>query len=424
MAKESKKATAAGRTNGSLQTTALEEFAVRISMLFAAGFIFAEGLQNWIRGQIEIHPEVVYLIILSYVLAFTLFVVATLDDRRIMRLKDLSFGALILTTAISWYVITQIEHAASYQTDALAFVHYSAILLSKGVNPYSQDLQSALNMFSVSPEFLTLTPNGNLVTTLNYPALQVIAFLPAAWAGLSDARIIIYLFEIATLGIIYIWAPKEVRPLALIPLFAGSDLAINFSAGSIADFIWVLPLVLMVIWMDRPLVAGVMFGLASAVKQTPWLLAPYLLVWFLRSAPNIALGTRLRRVAIFVSASVGAFLIPNLWFMTQDFGAWYAGVVTPAFGNLVVLSQGFSLITLAIGVPLPPAFYLGTVVIASVALLIEYYLYFEQLAYALWAFPAIILWFSYRGLQNYFIFWTPLLVMSAILLYRRRRIER
>ena len=424
MAKESKEASAAHRTNGSLQTTALEEIGVRLSMLFAAGFIFAEGLQNWIRGQIEVHPEVVYLIILSYVFALTLFVVATLDDKRILKLRDLSFGALIITTAISWYVITQIEHPASYQTDALAFVHYSAILLAKGVNPYSQNLESALNMFSVSPEFLTLTPNGNLVTTLNYPALQVITFLPAAWAGLSDARIIIYLFEIATLAIIYVWAPKEVRALALIPLFAGSDLAINFSAGSIADFIWVLPIVLMVIWMDRPLVAGIMFGLASAVKQTPWLLAPYLLVWFLRSMPNLALTTRLRRVAVFVCASVGAFLIPNLWFMIQDFGAWYAGVVTPAFGNLVVLSQGFSLITLAIGVPLPPGFYLATVVIVSVALLVEYYLYFEQLAYALWAFPAIILWFSYRGLQNYFIFWTPLLVMSAILLYRRGHVER
>jgi uncharacterized membrane protein len=397
----------------------LEELAIRVSMLFAAGFIFAEGLQNWIRGHIEIHPEVVFLLIITYVLAFTLFIVATLDNRLIMKLRDLTFGALILTTAISWYVITQIEHPASYQTDALAFVHYSAILLSKGINPYPQDLQSALNMFSVSPEFFTLTPSGNLVTTLNYPALQVIAFVPAVWGGLSDARIIIYLFEIATLAIIYLWSPRELRPLTLIPLFAGSDLAINFSAGSIADFIWVLPLALMVVWIDRPLVAGVMFGLASAVKQTPWLLAPFLMVWFLRSMPKLRLRSRLMRVGIFVAASIAAFLIPNLWFMLQDFGAWYAGVVTPAFGNLVVLSQGFSLITLASGVPLPPLFYQVTVVVAALTLLVEYYLYFEQLAYALWAFPAVILWFSYRGLQNYFIFWTPLLVMSVILLYRR-----
>lgn len=393
-------------------------------MLFAAGFIFAEGLQNWIRGQIETHPEVVFLLIVSYVLAFALFILATLDDDRIMKLRDLAFLSLILTTAISWYVVTQIEHPASYQTDALAFVHYSAILLSKGINPYPQNLQSALTMFSVSPEFITLTPTGNLVTTLNYPALQVIAFLPAAWAGLKDARIIIYLFELATLVVVYVWSPKELRPLALIPLFAGSDLAINFSAGSIADFVWLLPMVLMVVWLDYPLIAGAMFGLACAVKQTPWLLAPFLIVWFLRSMPNSDLSNRLKRVVLFALSSFVAFLIPNLWFMTQDFNAWYAGVFTPAFGNLVVLSQGLSLITLASGVPLPPAFYLTIVAIVAVTVLAEYYLYFEKLAYTLWAFPALILWFSYRGLQNYFIFWTPLLVMSVVMLYKRGNFER
>jgi len=393
-------------------------------MLFAAGFIFAEGLQNWIRGQIETHPEVVFLLIVSYVLAFALFILATLDDDRIMKLRDLAFLSLILTTAISWYVVTQIEHPASYQTDALAFVHYSAILLSKGINPYPQNLQSALTMFSVSPEFITLTPTGNLVTTLNYPALQVIAFLPAAWAGLKDARIIIYLFELATLVVVYVWSPKELRPLALIPLFAGSDLAINFSAGSIADFVWLLPMVLMVVWLDYPLIAGAMFGLACAVKQTPWLLAPFLIVWFLRSMPNSDLSNRLKRVVLFALSSFVAFLIPNLWFMTQDFNAWYAGVFTPAFGNLVVLSQGLSLITLASGVPLPPAFYLTIVAIVAVTVLAEYYLYFEKLAYTLWAFPALILWFSYRGLQNYFIFWTPLLVMSVVMLYKRDNFER
>ena len=407
-----------------LSPDTLEQFFVRVSMLFAAGFIFAEGLQNWIRGRVETHPEVVLLLIVSYALAFVLFLLATVNMKGITKLRDAAFGSLIFATVVSWYVVTQVEHPGSYQTDALAFVHYSAILLSKGINPYPQDLQSALSMFSVSPEFITLTPSGNLVSTLNYPALQVIAFLPAVWAGLRDARIIIYVFEIATLVIIYLWAPKEIRPLALIPLFAGSDLAINFSAGSIADFIWILPLVLMVVYMDRPLVAGIMFGVASAVKQTPWLLAPYLLIWFFRSESSLKLESRLKRVGVFTGAAVVAFLIPNLWFMFKDFGAWYSGVVTPAFGNLVVLSQGLSLITLASGVPLPPAFYLVATLVVAATLVVEYYVYFDRLAFALWAFPAIILWFSYRGLQNYFIFWTPLLVMSAVMLYRRSNFAR
>ena len=162
-----------------------------------------------------------------------------------------------------------------------------------------------------------------------------------------------------------------------------------------------------------------MFGLASAVKQTPWILAPFLLVWFLQSNQTLQFKERLKRTGSFAAFALASFLIPNLWFMLVDFGAWYSGVVTPAFGNLVVLSQGLSLITLAAGVPLPPAFYLTATLSVAGVLLVCYFIYFEKLALTVWAFPAIVLWFSYRGLQNYFIFWTPLLVMSAIMLYKK-----
>ena len=40
-----------------------ETFLVRLSFIFAAGFVLAEGLQNWIRGDIETHPEVVLLLL-------------------------------------------------------------------------------------------------------------------------------------------------------------------------------------------------------------------------------------------------------------------------------------------------------------------------------------------------------------------------
>ena len=109
--------------------------------------------------------------------------------------------------------------------------------------------------------------------------------------------------------------------------------------------------------------------------------------------------------------------------MWLNFSAWYTGVVTPALGNLVVLSQGLSLITLALGVPLPPEFYLIAAATVGVTLLLNYYAYFEKMKLAIWAFPAIMLWFSYRGLQNYFVFWMPLLVMSAVILYRKRSLN-
>lgn len=398
-----------------------EHLLVRIAFIFAGGFMLAEGLQNWIRGRIETHPEVIVLLLLTYSVAFVLFALASLDSNLVLKTRDAALASLILTMVVSWYVITQVEYPHSYQTDALAFVHYAAILLSRGMNPYTQDLQSALSMFSVNPQFITLTPNGDLVSTLNYPALQFLVFVPPLLLGLQDMRWVILVFEVAAILVLYFWSPREIRLLALLPIFAGSDLAISFGAGAIADFLWVLPLILMVVFLDRPRLAGVMFGLASAVKQTPWFLAPFLLVWFLRSGNNMETKPRLRRVGMFAAYALAAFLIPNIGFILSDYGAWYAGVVTPAFGNLVVLGQGLSLITLAGGVPLPPTFYLIATVAVALTMLVNYYVYFEKLAYAVWAFPAIVLWFSYRGLQNYFIFWTPLLVMSAVLLYKREK---
>lgn len=401
-------------------TFAIEEhFLIRITFLFSGGFMLAEGLQNWIRGRIETHPEVVALLILTYAVAFTLFVLATLDNDLVLKVRDVALVALLLITAVSWYVITQVEYPGAYQTDAFAFTHYSAILYSKGMNPYAQDLQAALSAFSVDPQFITLTPNGGLVSTLNYPALQFLELLPAVWLGLHDARGVIFAFEIAAMLVIYFWSPREIRTIVLLPLFAGSDLMISFGAGALAEFLWILPLVLMVVFLDRPWVAGIMFGVACATKQTPWLLAPFLLVWLLRSKPNINALETLKRIGIFTTLALAAFLLPNIGFMTNDFNTWYSGVVTPAFGNLVVLGQGLSLITVAGGVPLPPTFYLVATLVVAATLLVNYFVYFERLAHAVWAFPAIILWFSYRGLQNYFIFWIPLLVMSAVLLYRR-----
>jgi uncharacterized membrane protein len=395
-----------------------ESFLVRISFLFASGFIFAEGLQNWIRGGIESHPEIVALILVSYGLAFSLFILATMNTISVLKIRDLALAALIFVTISSWYVVTQVEFPGSYQTDALAFAHYSAILYSKGMNPYTQDLQSALSTFAVNPQFFTLTPNGDLVTNLNYPALQFIVLMPVVWLGLHDARIMIYLFELAAIVIIYFWSPREIRTLALLPIFAGSDLVVNFTAGAVADFLWVLPLVLMIVFIDDPRLSGIMFGLASAIKQTPWLLAPFLLVYYIRSEPHLKLSDRLKRTLIFATLALGTFLLPNIGFMWNSFGSWYSGVVTPAFGNLVVLSQGLSLLTLAVGIPLPPIFYLTATLAVAATLLINYYVYYDRLAMAVWAFPAVILWFSYRGLQNYFIFWTPLLVMAVVKLYK------
>ncbi len=395
-----------------------ERTSLSILFLFTGGFMLAEGLQNWIRGKIETHPEVIMLLLVTYAIAFSMFVLAVLKDDIVLKLRHLPVAALIFTILTSAYVIIQVEFNGAYRTDALAFTHYSAILYLNGLNPYTQDLQVALAKFHVDPEFITLSPSGDLISNLNYPALHFLLFVPAVFLGISDMRVVVFLFEIGTILSIYLWSPRELRPLILIPIFAGSDLAITFNAGSITDFLWVLPLVLMIFVRDKPIFAGIAYGVASAIKQTPWLLGPFLLVYFWREGKGHELKNRALRTIQFLAAALVAFSIPNAKFMWENFGAWYDGVVTPAFGNLVALTQGLSLLTQAGGVPLPLRFYTLSIIAVFLVLLFNYAIYFDKLRQAVWAFPAIMMWFSYRGLQNYFIYWTPLLVVASVILYR------
>jgi uncharacterized membrane protein len=71
-------------------------------------------------------------------------------------------------------------------------------------------------------------------------------------------------------------------------------------------------------------------------------------------------------------------------------------------------------------VPLSPHFYSITLMAVFATLIFNYAVYFDKLKHAIWVMPMVALWFSYRGLQNYFIFWMPMLVASAVYIYKER----
>ncbi len=402
------------------ESLANEELLLRISFIFAGGFALAEGLQNWIRGRIDTHPEVVVMILIIYAVAFANLAVGMSSVAIVKKLRHMPLVTLVGIILASAYVIMEVEFNGAYRSDSLAFTHYAASLYLGGKNPYGLDLQDALRAFSVDPAFITLTPSGSIVTTLNYPALSFLIFVPAVSAGIGDMRAVIFLFEIAALVSIYLWAPSNIRPVVLLPVFAGADLAVDFNAGCIADFLWVLPLILMLFSMKRPWLSGAFYGVSCAIKQTPWLLAPFLLIWMYCDDGESSRTARLRRVAVFIGMTAILFLLPNLEFINGGLLQWWEGVVTPSFGNLVILSQGLSMVSELGYVPLPPHFYSIVMVAVFLTLIFNYAVYFDKLKHTIWVMPVVTLWFSYRGLQNYFIFWVPMLVASAIYIYKER----
>jgi uncharacterized membrane protein len=254
--------------------------------------------------------------------------------------------------------------------------------------------------------------------TFQYPALHFLVFVPFVLLGLQDMRWVLVLFEIGVALTLYVKGPRRLRPMLLLPLFAGSDLMINFTAASVSDALWVLPLLFAAFYLERPLALGLFYGLACAMKQTPWFLAPFLLIYLVKTEEGKRLRERLWPAAKFAVTTIAVFLAINLPFMLPNPAAWFGNVLTPMTEDLVIHSQGFSSLTEVGLLPVGKIFY--TVFFASVflVLVVNYYVYFDKLRYVFWIFPGIALWFSYRALTNYIIYWTPLMLVSIILWYK------
>ena len=411
------------RTNALLASID-ELFVLRLVFLFSAQFALYEGFQDWNRGKAYLHPEVAVLTLAIYAVSLVLFAMALLPSHVVLRFRDLPLVPLVLATLTSVYVVATIAYKGAYRTDVLAYSHYAAMLFgNQGLNPYTQDMAKALSMFAVQPSDLTPLTSGAYLTTFQYPALHFLVFVPFVWLGLRDMRWILVLFEIGTLLVLYMKSPRKLRPMIILPLFAGSDLMVNFTAASVTDALWVLPLVVAAFLLEKPRFSGFFYGLACAMKQTPWILAPFLLIYFMKEG-SAAVGGRFKRTIEFVAMAIVVFLAVNLPFMLQGPTAWFRDVLTPMVEDLVILSQGPSLLTQVGLLSVGKIFYAVLAVAVLVVLIVNYYVYFDKLRYILWIFPGIVLWFSYRALTNYIIYWTPLMLVSLIFWYREEQAKK
>ncbi len=397
-------------------------FILRISFLFSGQFALYEGFGDWNRGGGFAHPEVAVLTVLIYGVSLLMLAISLMQSEVIRRFRDMVLVPLILVTLTSVYVVAEIAYKGSYRTDVLAFSHYAAILFARqGLNPYLQGMAKALDMFAVQPSDLTPLTSGAYLTTYQYPALHFLVFVPFVWLGLSDMRGVLVAFEIGVLLTLYIRCPQNLRPMIVLPLFAGSDLMINFTAASVTDMLWVLPLLFVAFSLEKPLTSGFFYGLACAIKQIPWLLAPFLLIYILRVNENVTSRVRLWRAVQFAAAASVVFLAVNAPFMVGAPKVWFDNVLTPLAAELVGLSQGLSGLSLVGLLPVGREFYTVLAVAILATLIANYYAYFDKLKYIFWIFPGIVLWSSYRALTNYVIYWLPLMLVSLILWYRDER---
>jgi hypothetical protein len=275
-------------------------------------------------------------------------------------------------------------------------------LLQRGENPYTWDLSGAFDLYRTSQEASTPRLNAANEDFFPYPSLPFLLVVPFQILNLPGSFLLVVAAHVAVLLLLFLAAPVEIRPLVLLPVVVGFNFPSMTSIG-VTDIVWVALLVGMVLAWERPTLRAVLFGLAAAFKQGPWLVAPFLLLRIWREEEGGDPWASLKR---FVLVSGATFLLINGPFMVWDFRAWFRGVTGPLGDDLVFFSQG-GLATLShlSLVSLPKSYYLNATLSVLALLLFVYWRHYQALRNVYWIMPGLFMWLSYRSLVSYWTYW-------------------
>jgi hypothetical protein len=318
----------------------------------------------------------------------------------------------------------QVHAAPGYGTDEAAFDQYAALLSTRGLNPYLHSMAPSFALYKVSPDGFTYRLNGTPVTSLSYPALAFEVYMPLIWLGLSTQAAVVLNCLAWGLGVVIMVAllPRSLRPAGVV--LGSITTYIAYAVGGVTDMLY-LPLLVGAAyrWNEFGTRRGlarwggpVLMGLAMAIKQTPWLVFPFVLFGVAettarRNSPKQGLADAGR----YAGAALLAFLVPNSYFIVVSPVAWLKGVLTPLISGAVPAGQG--VVGLALFLRLGGGSLLAFSLLALavyLALLGVYVFGFPVLARATWALPAVALFFNSRSFGSYLVCLVPATVVGAV----------
>ena len=308
----------------------------------------------------------------------------------------------------------QVRVAPNYGTDEAAFDQYAAQLVQHGHNPYAVSMAKSFNIFHVSPDGYTFRLNGTPVTTLSYPALSFLLYLPFLIIGWSSQLAIgVNVIAWATgIALAYWLLPRAMKPMAIV--LGSLGVYTGFAVGGVTDALYIPFLVIAVYQWDkfaalrgwRKWISPTAMGLAVSIKQTPWFVLVFLLVGLYLHATYKGESARKGRrvVGSYLWRVLFIFLIPNFVFIVASPSDWLRGVLTPIFGNAVPAGQGWIALSNFLGVGGSSVhlytFLELTVVLLSLIAFIVFYPRTKAIAILI---PSIVLFFSERSFASYLV---------------------
>jgi len=345
----------------------------------------------------------------------------------------IGWGVLVMALAgLALWSFFQVFIAPDYGTDEIAFDQYAAQLALHGVNPYLHSMAPAFPLFHVSPNGYTFQLNGRPITTLSYPALAFEAYLPLlALGAATQAAVWIDVAAWAVSAIVlYAVLPRQLAPLAVIVL--SLDVYIGYAVGGVTDFLFVPLLVGAAVGWDRfsttrgPAAwrGPILIGLAMAVKQTPWLVVPFVVAGIvLESRRAHGWGRAARDGLRYCGIAAVAFAVPNLPYLIDSPAAWLRGILTPMSSQAVPAGQG--LISLSLSLPIGGGSlraYNAAALIVLGAIFACYLATYPALKPAAFLIPSIVLFFATRSFGSYLVMLIPPAIAAAATVRRPSRI--
>jgi hypothetical protein len=331
---------------------------------------------------------------------WSLVVVAVLPIVAVVKLRRPVRDALATGVALGAYVLVGLALilGKSYHVDSVVVVHRAAELVLAGQNPYTAlDIPEALRQFGLDPALATHLEDGTELRSFNYPALSFLVPAPFLQLGLRDIRYL-YLAEIVLLVLLLIRQVRVPwRPLVAAAVVGNAIIARqNVLAG--VDPLWAVLTACAFLFIARRTASAVLLGLACAARQPAWFFVPFYVVAVWKRHGR---GAALR--ALGITAVAG--LLPNLPFLVAAPAAFVRDVLAPMIAPLEPYGVGLVRFGVDGVLPLLPRGAYGALsALAMVALLVVLWRWWRRLPNGAVAFPAAVLWFGWRSLQNYFSF--------------------
>lgn len=387
-----------------------------------------------LSGTVTTFPWMTAVVLLVGLWGLATVAVAALVDTQLERFRRLGRWAAAATLAmtllafLSWSY-TQVRSAPSYGTDEIAYDQYAATLAVHGHNPYTRSMVPSFTRYQVSPVDFTFQLDGRPVTALSYPALAFEVYLPFLALGWSTQVAIAVNVMAWALGILLLFCllPRRLRPLAIV---VGSfSVYIGYAVGGVTDALYV-PLLIgaAVGWnrfgqpgQRRTWVGPLLLGMAMAIKQTPWLILPFVVAGIVLE--RRAVGGRRAGWAAggrYLAIALGAFLVPNLPYLVDAPRQWATGVLTPLLGHAVPAGQGAVGLSLFLGLGGGSlSAYTATAAVVLVVLWVVYVATYPYLRGVAFLAPSLALFFSSRSFGSYLVYLVPAAVVAVVTMDHR-----